>query len=183
MLEPSKQPKNDTVHPQRRASDRGNAPASDRAGGRRQSDRKSILPRSKFGLALIALSYLFSITLLAFAFTSPFRRMENRSGVDASQVSTKEYEAQLPAEEYIQYARQMDDRLKSTIRERQLDREADLPDKREVAEQFRKRAESRKKILRSIYKEAGKEGLVPKTIQWDYAKELEKVADDAPLSE
>ncbi|OYP34047.1 hypothetical protein [Rhodopirellula sp. MGV] len=185
MEEPQKSGTGDQPVPKRRETDHGQgAVFNDLGGGRRDSDRRSILPRSKFGLLAVGLSYLFSITLLAIAFTSPFRRMERKENDSVKATDVKlEYEARIPSEQYVDYAMGLNDDLKDQIRRKNDGSDRELPDRHEVVENWKKRLESHRTIVESIRKEAGEHEIVPGSIQWEYLKELEKVAEDAPVSE
>ena len=175
----SMQPSDTGNPPRRRAGDHGGRDHGVQVGGRRRSDQQSILPRSKVGLLAVAVSYLFSVTLLALAFTAPFRRGSSSADtVEANDVKL-EYAAKLDAEQYVDYTRRMDDRVMDAMRRR--GQTVERVNKREVSHRWKQSIESRKKRLEAMRREAGEKGFTPGTVEWQFEKDLEKVAGDAPI--
>ncbi|MEO1617994.1 MAG: hypothetical protein AAFV88_19220 [Planctomycetota bacterium] len=177
--------KNDPAEFNRRASDQtGGGAAGDRVGGRRKSDKHAGLPRNKYAKFAIAGSFLFSLSLIAWAFTLPFRggsgvkRGSGQQTVDGKLVAL-EYEARLDAEEYVNYTRQIDQRLMEQLRRKnELDRQAPSDD--ESNEVWEKTVAKKKQELEQLVESAGEEGIVDGTIESEQQRYLEEVLLDAP---
>ncbi|MCC9599972.1 hypothetical protein LOC67_05315 [Stieleria sp. JC731] len=163
----------------RKRSDSGKSHFGDIPDRSIQNERRSILPRSKAGLIAVAASYLFSVTLLAFAFTAPFRRTGNAEAVEAKNVKL-EYEARMSSDQYVDFSQTFDQRLKDNMRRKAESEAVEYPDHQQVVENWEKRQKKRQAILSELKHEAEEHGIVKDTIQWKYAEDLEKVNQDGP---
>ena len=164
----------------RRASDQGGRANGHVQGGRRKSDRPVVVARSKFMMIAIAGSFLFSLSLIAWAFTLPFRggtRQGAGADVPAGQLVGLEYEARLDPEQYIEFAREKDDDLLDQFRRRREDRRR-FATERELRATWKQKTEGAKRELNRLRKEAGKDGFVEGSIEYEQQKQLESVIQD-----
>ena len=182
MANSNQQPSREQPARNRRAGDLTGHSSGSSAGGRRAADEARILPRSNFAKVAMACSYLFSLGLLAWAFTLPFRSGDptgRLDGISESDRAKLEYEARLSPEEYVQYVRRIDRKLMDQLRDRNEVRHPvpSLEDSRDV---WNRRQTKHQQLLKTMRKEAGGKGFEKGTVEWEYQQELEKVRDDSP---
>ncbi len=176
---------NETIK-NRRESDRGGKQSGIQEGGRRKSDRPRALPRSKAASIAIACSFLFSLGLIAWAFTLPFRSgtldgLQKTRDIPEAELVNMEYEAQLSNQAYVQYGRDLDHDLIKKVRAKERDRlSGDLPTPRENRKKWEQGIEQRHRVLQNMRKENGSEDFLEGTIQWQNQKDFEKLLEDEP---
>lgn len=170
----------------RRAGDRGQSTTGVAAGGRRDSDRPGILPRSNVAKLAIASSFLFSAGVMAWAFTIPFRsnsRVDRAALETGVQQARLEYEASLSSDEYIDYTRNLDRRLLDQAKKRSA--RVSVPDHRDATTAWEKRVATKQRLIKEMFEEAGEQQsgeqrFAKGSVQWQYQQEVEAAGDDAP---
>jgi hypothetical protein len=137
-------------------------------------------------------SFLFSLVLIAWAFTLPRRKATVSPAIEASAVAAKtgagapeprpprDPRATLTAEEYLEYSRQLDRRLLNQVREKQRPAE-NLPGEDEVRRRWQGRIGDRRAQLQAMRDEFGEEAFREGTLQWQTLRETEAILADGPL--
>lgn len=156
---------------------------------RRESDNASSLPRSNTVKLAIVCSFLFSIGLVAWAFTLPFRSGDlpsglagaaNLDGVPQAELASMEYEARLSPQEYVQYTRDLDRRLLNRVADKYDQERPQWDAKQKIRKQWKKSVARRVEQLKVMRKENGGKAFTKGTIEWQNQQELEKIINDAP---
>jgi hypothetical protein len=137
------------------------------------------------GTIAICCSFLFSAAVIGWAFSVGLRDSRGRSPSRSADTKVKpqnvslEYEASLTPEEYVEYARNLDRQLIDQARRRSTPRR-DLPSEDDARKVWQHKMASKARLLEQMRKDVGKEGFVEGSLQWEFAKELEAAAEDAP---
>ncbi|MEO1525578.1 MAG: hypothetical protein AAFX06_09075 [Planctomycetota bacterium] len=149
--------------------------------GRRQSDQ----PRSTAATIAIVGSFLFSGGLMVWSFTKPFRSgaLGELSDAPTAQGVQLEYEARLTSEEYLDYAKDLDDQLFEAMREESY---ASRPYATKELNRFQR--EERREKIRSNHVELLEnlkddleegESFRKGTIQWEYEQQVKKFLNES----
>ncbi|MEM6471475.1 MAG: hypothetical protein AAF802_18070 [Planctomycetota bacterium] len=168
----------------RRESDRsGTGNSGVVRGGRRKSDRPVVGPRSRFAKYAIAGSFLFSLSLIAWAFTLPFRSgafsQRSLQNVPEGELVGLEYEAKLDREQYVDFAKEKDQKLMETLRRKNQVRFPSTT-KAEVRASYERTVESKRQELKSLREEVGEAGFIEGSIEHEEQQLLESVIKDGP---
>ena len=182
---PNIQPTKTDAQPElnRRASDREGRERGIAAGGRRKTDRRRAMPTNKLGRIAILCSFVFSTGLLAWAFTLPFlsrggTTVGTMKDLPEAELANLEYKARLSPQAYVDYARDIDQRVLDQYRQRNQS-DSDQPNQYELQKQRQRQSQQREKELKAIEGLREGEGPLKGTIEWENKKTLESILEDS----
>jgi hypothetical protein len=169
----------------RRESERSGHSRSNQTGRGRESDRTRTQPRRNVAKIAIACSFLFSLSLVAWAFTLPFRSGGLSTEGDLRdlpevELANLEYEARLSSQGYVDYARDLDRDLLDQVHEKYRLDGPEPPSTRELRQKWKERVRQSGKQLQKMREEGGGRTFEKGTIEWENQREFEKILDDPP---